>query len=72
MTNAFVLKVRAFFARWPPATSTVSCAVSAEAYMNACLAAPFLCYVSPAIYGLSSTRDERGATQRSSQPGDAV
>lgn len=68
--NALVMKVRAFFAHQPPATSIVSCGDPAEAYMGACIAASLFCYVSPAIYGLIGTIGERGVTQRTSRRGD--
>ena len=57
-----------------PATNTpaMSCVDPAEAYLHACVAAAPFCYVSPAIYGLTGTIDERGVTGSSSQPGDKV
>ncbi|CDZ64291.1 hypothetical protein [Neorhizobium galegae] len=72
IANALALKIRAFFAHQPPDISTVSCVDPAEAYLNACLAASFFCYVSPAIYGLTGRIDERGVTPGSSRRGDEV
>ncbi|MDP9857727.1 MULTISPECIES: hypothetical protein [Agrobacterium] len=70
LTRAFLLKIHTFLARRPKATSTVSCADPAEAYMNACLAAPPFCYVSPAIYGLTNADNQRDLPTGSSRPGD--
>lgn len=72
IANALVLNVRAFFANQPRATSTVSFADPVEAYMNACLAAPLFCYVSPTIYGLAGSSDERDEKQKSYRRGDEV
>lgn len=71
IANALVLNVRAFFANQPRATSTVSSADPVEAYMNACLAAPLFCYVSP-TYGLAGSSDERDEKQKSYRRGDEV
>ncbi len=56
----------------PPATDlpTISCGDPAEAYLHACIASPFFCYVSPTIYGLTISGDGRNITQRSTDPGD--
>jgi hypothetical protein len=70
IAKAVVLNVRAFFAKQPRATSTVSSADPVEAYMNACLAAPLFCYVSPMIYGLAGSSDERDEKQKSCRRGD--
>ncbi|NLS00834.1 hypothetical protein HGP17_28730 [Rhizobium sp. P38BS-XIX] len=66
--GVFVRRLRRAFTS--PATSipAVSCADPEEAYMYACLASPFFCYVSPAIYGLTSTREPRSS--RNSHPGE--
>ncbi|MET3648750.1 hypothetical protein [Phyllobacterium ifriqiyense] len=72
ISNALMLKVRAFIAFQPPSTSTASCADPAEAYMAACMALSFFSYVSPAIYGLARTIDEQGAAHRSPRQGDEV
>lgn len=50
----------------------ISCVDPAEAYLHACVAASFFCYVSPAIYGLTGTIDERGVMRSNSQSGDEV
>jgi hypothetical protein len=46
----------------------------AEAYLHACLAAPFFFYVSPATYGLADnvTTDEKGIERKATLPGDEV
>lgn len=72
MMSVFLLKFLEFWAQRPLATSAVSCADPVEAYLHACTAVPLFCYVSPAIYGLTSTNDERDITQGSSQQGDEV
>ncbi len=71
-TKAFLVKVCGFFGHKPPAASAVSCADPVEAYMHACIAATFFCYVSPTIYGLTAANDERGVTQVDTHPGDTV
>jgi hypothetical protein len=53
-------------------TPTTSSADPVEAYLHACVAVPLFCYVSPAIYGLTGSRDEPGVPHRSAQPGDEV
>ncbi len=67
-------KARALLARQPPAMSTVVRADPAEAYLHACLAAPFFFYVSPATYGLADnvTTDEKGIERKATLPGDEV
>lgn len=73
-TTGLVSKARALLGRQPGGVSTGACTDQAEAYLHACLAAPFFCYVSPAIYGLpnSITCDEQGAEQNISRPGDDI
>lgn len=57
-----------------PATNrpAISCEDPAEAYLHVCVASPFFFYVSPAIYGLTVTIDERIVTRRNAQEGDEV
>ncbi len=64
--KTFLVKFRRFFSHRPPTTPSVSCADPFEAYMYACMAVPFFCYVSPAIYGLSVSDDEAGITHSQS------
>ncbi|CVI63577.1 MULTISPECIES: hypothetical protein [Agrobacterium] len=73
-TTGLVSKARALLGRQPGVVSTDSCTDQADAYLHACLAAPFFCYVSPAICGLpnSITCDEQGAEQNISRPGDDI
>ncbi len=70
--KTFLVKVRRFFSHRPPTTSAVSCADPFEAYMYACMAAPFFCYVSPAIYGLSVSDDEADIIQSQSHTDNEV
>ncbi|MGV2068788.1 hypothetical protein [Agrobacterium sp. 22-226-1] len=74
ITTGLLSKTRALLGRRPGAVSTGACTDQVEAYLHACLAAPFFCYVSPAIYGLpnSVTCDEQGAEQNISRPGDDI
>lgn len=71
-TSSFLSWFRALLTS--PATNTpaISCVDPAEAYLHACVAASFFCYVSPAIYGLTGTIDERGVIRSNSQSGDEV
>ena len=71
-TKAFLVKVCGFFGHNPPAASAVSCVDPLVAHMHACIAATFFCYVSPTIYGLTASNDERGVTQLDNPPGDTV
>jgi hypothetical protein len=38
--------------------------------MHACIAVPFFCYVSPAIYGFTGTMEEQGVSRKNHQSGD--
>lgn len=69
--NGFLLKARALPGHHPRVVSTDARQNQAEAYMSACLAAPFFCYVSPAIYGLP-TCDDQAVQQSTSSPGDDI
>jgi len=64
MTKVILAKVHGFFAHQPPANTSVSCIDPAEAYMRACIAATFFCYVSPGLYGLTDTTDGQGLSRR--------
>lgn len=68
--GSFVSRFRALLTS--PATNMliISYADPAEAYLHACIAAPFFCYVSPTIYDLTTSGDGRDITQRSSERGD--
>lgn len=70
VTKAFIVRVRGFCGHQPPTTSAVSCPDPLEAYLHACIAATFFCYVSPTIYGLTPSHDERNIMQRNSDPGE--
>ncbi len=70
MTKAVLARVRGFFAHQPSAEPSVSCADLTEAYMHACVAATFFCYVSPELYGLADATDEQGAPRRNDSSGD--
>jgi hypothetical protein len=70
MTKVLLAKVRRFFARRPPTEPSISCADPVEAYMHACIAATFFCYVSPELYGLTDTTDEQEASRRNHRSGD--
>jgi hypothetical protein len=71
IANALALKRRVYSARHQaPTTPTVSSADPAEAYMAACLAASFFCYVSPSIYGLAESSDGRAEKRKASRKGD--
>lgn len=74
ITGILFSKAKAFLARQPSAMSTVVCADQADAYLHACLAAPFFCHVSPAIYGLAGNfiSDEQGIERNAALPGDEV
>lgn len=65
----FVHRLRRALTSSTTSIPAVSCPDPAEAYMYACLASPFFCYVSPAIYGLASTVEE-GNSSRNSHPGE--
>lgn len=56
-------KLGFLLARSSPASLTTSCADPLDAYIQACLAAPLFCYVSPELYGLITRNDNRGATR---------
>lgn len=68
-TKALLAGVRVFFAHQPSAEPSVSCADPVEAYMHACIAATFFYYVSPELYGLTTT-DEQGASRKNRTPGE--
>ena len=70
--KAFLVKVRGLLCRSSPAAAAVSCADPLEAYMHACIVAPFFCYVPPSIYGLTASDDERGIAQVDPHPEDDV
>lgn len=74
MTDGLVSKARALVARHPPAMSTGVSADPAEAYLHACLAVPFFCYVSPATYGVADeiTSNKQGIERNAPAPEDAV
>jgi len=65
-------RFRPFLAHRPPVLPVVSCDDPVDAYVQACMAASFFCYVSPSIYGLGIRNDERATGQAVSQPGDDV
>ncbi len=69
---SFLSKFRASLASPTANTPVISCVDPAEAYLHACIAAPFFCYVSPAIYGLIGAIEERTVTPKNSRPGDQV
>ncbi|WP_234899199.1 hypothetical protein [Agrobacterium pusense] len=74
MTDGLVSKARALVARHLPAMSPGESADPAEAYLHACLAVPFFCYVSPATYGLADeiTSNKQGIERSAPGPEDAV
>ncbi len=51
-------KVRALLAQKTPSMSPAEYDKAAEAYMHACIAMPFFCYVSPALFGLTDSDGE--------------
>ncbi|MFF2324045.1 hypothetical protein ACFVTJ_23605 [Agrobacterium sp. NPDC058088] len=69
--NGFLPKAGALPGRHPRVVSTDARQEQAEAYLYACLAAPFFCYVSPAIYGLP-TCDDQAVQQSISSAGDDI
>ncbi len=70
MRKIILAKLQASFAHRSPAGTSVSYADPVEAYMHACIAATFFCYVSPELYGLIDTTDEQGASRRNHQSGE--
>lgn len=68
--KTFLERVGVWFARRSRTSSVVSRADLSDAYMHACLATPFFCYVSPELYGLTTARSDRGATQVDAHPVD--
>lgn len=70
ITKAFLVRAGGFFAPQPPPASSFPCVDPLEAYMHACIAATFFCYVSPALYGLTDTADEQGASRRNHSSGE--
>ncbi len=71
-------KSRGFFLRKRLASPTQSVNAApavwsldpADAYIQACIAAPFFYYMSPAVYGLTATFDDETDMPTSSQSGD--
>lgn len=61
--KAFLERVGVWFAPRSRTPSVVSSADLSDAYMHACLATPFFCYVSPELYGLTTSMGDRSATQ---------
>lgn len=61
--KAFLERVYAGFVRRSRTPSVVSSPDLSDAYMHACLATPFFCYVSPELYRLTTSMGDRGATQ---------
>lgn len=70
MTKVLLAKVRWHFAHRPRGEPSVLCTDPVEAYMHACIAATFFCYVSPELYGLTGTTDEQGASRRNHPSGE--
>lgn len=70
MTKAILARLRGFFAHRLRDEPSVSCTDPVEAYMHACIAATFFCYVSPELYGLADTTDEQGASRRKQGSGE--
>jgi len=68
--KAIFARFRGFFAHQSSAQPSASCIEPFEAYMHACIAATFFCYVSPELYGLSDTVDEQGASRRNDSCGE--
>jgi hypothetical protein len=69
MAKAFLVKLGGLFANRPPTAPAVSCTDPLDAYMHACLAAAFFCYISPELYGLTAADETPGATQVEAHPG---
>ncbi len=67
ITKVLLTTVRRLSAHQPRSEPSVSCVDPVEAYMHACIAATFFCYVSPELYGLTYTTDEQG-NSRSNHP----
>lgn len=59
-----------FFVRSRPDEPVIQCADREAAYLQACLAAPLFCYVSPALYSLGRDDDKCGNAGPETQPGD--
>ena len=68
--GSFLFGFRAFLMSRAADTSDISCVDPAEAYLRACVAAPFFCYVSPSLYGLTGVLDEQGVTRSARRPRD--
>ena len=70
ITSRILLKAHALPGRRPEGNA---CTDQAEAYLHACLAAPFFCYVAPVIYlPPRTTCDERGVEQNTSRTGEDI
>ncbi|WP_168879286.1 hypothetical protein [Rhizobium sp. P28RR-XV] len=67
--KAFLVKVRRVFGDKAPVPPAVPGEDPLQAYIYACLAAPFFCYVPPAIYGLTVADEKRGAPAAPHQTG---
>lgn len=68
--KAILARVYGFFAYQPSAEPSVPCTDPVEAYMHACSAATFFCYVSPELYGFTGTTDEQGASRKNRLSGE--
>jgi hypothetical protein len=69
-TKAIFARVRGFFAHQSSTQPSFYCIEPVEAYMHACIAATFFCYVSPELYGLADTVNEQGASRRDNSSGE--
>jgi len=70
VVKVFCQRLGVMFAHRAPSSSATSCADACDAYMHACLAAPFFCYVSPELYGLTTRNENRVATHVDAEPAD--
>lgn len=70
IAKAFLVTLGELFARRPPTAPAFSHADPLDAYMHACLAATFFCYISPDLYGLTAVDETRGAAQVEALPGE--
>ncbi len=68
--KAFLVKVGGLWGPWPPASSA-SGTDPFEAYMHACMSAPFFCYVPPVIDEAMASDEEPGMRD-DAHPGDDV
>lgn len=68
--TSFLVKAGVLVGPWPSVPSDAPHADPFEAYMHACMSAPFFCYIPPAIYEPTDLGDEPDVTEDDARPGD--